>query len=126
MDEREGERLVDMIHDLVYRAYSHGIDPHRPYDGQPHTDQGKRGETVVAGLTYRDVCDCFVIGWLSASSIGQKLLESREVSYNDVFQCDDDVDPLAVMQNMACEMEKRQGIYPNVPALRAAPEEGTR
>ncbi|MFW6272882.1 MAG: hypothetical protein ACOC2U_03785, partial [bacterium] len=32
----------------------------RPYNGQPHTDQGERGRTEVKGLTMRDIQDCFV------------------------------------------------------------------
>ena len=48
------------------------------------------------------------------------LAESGTATYNDVYEAkegDPDVDPIAAMQNMACEMEKRMGIYPNVPRL---------
>lgn len=34
----------------------------RKYTGQPHTDYGKRGKTLVEGLTMRDICDCYVRG----------------------------------------------------------------
>jgi hypothetical protein len=110
------------IADAIYQMSDHGLDPQRPYDGQPHTDQGERGKTFVNGLTFRDVCDCFVIGWLQASG-RSSLAESGAASYNDVYEPgvkmdgspDDDIDPLAVMQNMACEMERRMGIFPNLP-----------
>ena len=98
--------------DLVYQMTDDGLDPNRPYDGQPHTDQGVRGKTHIAGLTMRDVCDCFVIGWLMAA--GQSsLAESGTASYNDVYE-HSNVDPLAVMQNMMCEVERRMGIFPNI------------
>lgn len=112
------------VGDLIYQMTDHGLDPKRPYDGQPHTDAGERGKTLVAGLTMRDVCDCFVIGWLMASG-RSSLAESGTASYNDVYEPgirldgsglpDDDIDPLAVMQNMTCEMERRMGIFPNLP-----------
>ena len=33
---------------------------HRPYDGQPHTDTGKRGATEIRGITFRDLRDCYI------------------------------------------------------------------
>ena len=111
------------VADMIYQMVDNGFDPNRPFDGQPHTDQGERGKTLVVGLRFRDVCDCFVLGWLRAAGRGG-LAESGTATYNDIYECDEDVDPLAVMKNMICEMEKRMGIYPNVPQLRAAPTEG--
>lgn len=105
------------IADAIYAADDHTTDPSRPFDGQPHTDQGERGKTLVTGLTFRDVCDCYVLGFLMATGCSS-LAESGTATYNDVYVAakqDPGFDPLAVMQNMACEMEKRMGIYPNVP-----------
>lgn len=101
--------------DAIYQMTDNGLDPKRPYDSQPHTDQGERGKTLVAGLTMRDICDCFVTGWLYASG-RSSLADSGTASYNDVYE-GEDVDPLAVMQNMTCEIEKRMGIFPNVPSI---------
>ena len=33
------------------------MDRDRPYNGQPHTDCGERGKTLVEGLTMRDISD---------------------------------------------------------------------
>ena len=31
--------------DLIYLVSDDGLDPQRPFDGQPHTNQGERGKT---------------------------------------------------------------------------------
>lgn len=101
------------LDEAIYQLTNDSLDPNRPFDGQPHTDQGERGKTLVAGLRFRDVADCFVKGWLDASS-RSGLAESGDASYNDVYE-GEDVDPLAVMKNMLCRMERMMGVYPNVP-----------
>ena len=84
----------------------------RPYNGQPHTDEGIRGSTMVEGLTMRDIKDCFVIG--AFRSTGKPV----EDYPRNIFGIDwADIDPLAVCQNMLCAIEERMGIYPNVPKL---------
>lgn len=84
----------------------------RPYAGQPQTDDGERGKTLVHGLTFRDVKDCFVIGCFKASGLSPK--DYPPTLYKLPW---DEMDPIAVLQNMSCEMERRMGIYPNVPKL---------
>lgn len=119
IDPEDGEPMMEAINNALYALTDNGLDRSRPYDGQPWTDQGERGKTLVAGLTFRDICDCFVIGFLSATG-RSSLAESGTASYNDVYEAarvDPSFDPLAVMQNMACEMERRMGIYPNVPTI---------
>ena len=112
------DEVVATIADAIYRMGDNGFDPNRPFDSQPQTNQGERGKTLVVGLRFRDVCDCFVIGWLrSAGRSG--LAESGTATYNDIYECEDDVDPIAIMQSMCCEMERRMGIFPNVPRLHA-------
>lgn len=84
----------------------------RPYNGQPHTDEGTRGATEVRGLTMRDLKDCFVIGAFESSGL------SADAYPADIYGLDWNVlDPMAVVQNMLCNVEKRMGIYPNVPPL---------
>jgi hypothetical protein len=84
----------------------------RPYDGQPHTDEGIRGATEVRGITMRDLKDCFVIGAFESAPV------DRADWPNDVFGLPwDQMDPMAVVQNMLCNVEKRMGIYPNMPPL---------
>ena len=89
------------------------MDRDRPYDGQSWTDQGKRGETLVEGLTMRDVADCIVKGLLSCGGV------NREVPiYDDVYGIDlNEIDPIAVVQKATCNIEKMMGIFPNIPAL---------
>jgi hypothetical protein len=71
--------------------------------GQPHTIQGERGLTEISGVTYRQLYDI----------VRRKL---------DYFHPDRS-DPDAFCQDMCCQVEKAQGIYPNVPDLVAASDE---
>lgn len=112
----EPKDVAKSIADAIYNLSDDTTNPGRPFTGQPHTDQGERGKTLVAGLRFRDVADCFLLGWLYAAERGS-LAESGTATYNDIYECEDNIDPLAVMQNMLVEMEKRMGIYPNVPRL---------
>jgi hypothetical protein len=44
--------------------------------------------------------------------------EAAAICENDLYGWDlNKLDPMAVAQNLACEIEKIMGIYPNVPAL---------
>jgi hypothetical protein len=65
--------------------------------GQLHTIQGERGLTEISGVTYRQLYDI----------VRRKL---------DYFHPDRS-DPDAFCQDMCCQVEKAQGIYPNVPGL---------
>lgn len=103
-------------------AYSNERD--RPYDGQPQTANGLRGRELISGLTFRDVKDCFINGaLLSCGGIDgcENLYERAETNTwieDDLYKIPfEKIDPLAMWQNMACEMEKMMGIYPNVPRL---------
>lgn len=81
----------------------------RPYDGQPHTDTGERGKTEVKGVTFRDLRDCFIKGAFHASGIDEK--EYPRTIYDLDWN---NIDPIAVCQNMSIEVEKLMHIYPNV------------
>lgn len=122
------------------------LDPNRPYDGQSHTDMGTRGKTEVKGLTMRDIRDCFIRAYIishpyyvydevkrECTLIRQEpnatLIDEAnkgihaKLNGNDVFSLVGDIDPIAVSQNLGCEIEKMMGIFPNVPKLRhCAPE----
>ena len=97
----------------------------RPYDGQVHTAGGERGKTMIEGITFRDLKDCFVRAvCLSASQIRDDLYmestlgEHARISDNDLYGWDlNELDPIAVAQNLNCEVEKIMGIFPNVPKL---------
>lgn len=94
----------------------------RPHSGQPHTNSGERGATLIEGLTFRDLSDVFIravctCGGSEALRAEADKGEKAALCQNDVYQCDD-LDLMAVVQTMACEIEKLMGIYPNVPKLR--------
>ncbi len=95
-------------------------DRERPYNGQPHTDHGARGSQEVKGLTMRDIADCFIKGLLSAShgcaeeDVYSKV-EKGTWRYQDVYKIRlEEIDPIAVQQNMNCEIERMMGIFPNL------------
>lgn len=130
-------------------------DRERPYNGQPHTSDGKRGEQLVSGVTMRDLKDCLIKAMIESSppknettlddvikcwdyseteegKPTQFLIEHQnEIDYisskvemgtwreQDVYNLNwDDIDPIAITQNFACQVEKMMGIFPNIPELR--------
>lgn len=125
--------LFDQIgHDLGW--HDHNMSPDRPYNGQPHTSTGMRGATEIRGITFRDLRDCFIRAYiLSHGHYKSGTLEELQpnatlrdeatkgvtaaLSENDVYTLVGGIDPIAVAQNLACEVEKMMGIYPNVPAM---------
>jgi len=106
------------------------MDRTRPYNGQEHTHHGTRGKTEVKGITMRDIRDAYVRAWfLSSYHIHpEKYAEACKGPEANLCETDlfgwnlDDVDPVAVAQNLACEIEKLMGIYPNIED-KAPPEE---
>ena len=99
-------------------AYSMCRD--RPYDGQPHTSNGERGKTLVEGLTMRDVADCAVLAILACGGVNRE-----NPIWDDVYNIDfSKIDPIAIIQNMGCNIEKMMGIYPNVPELKSESDVG--
>lgn len=123
------EHVFDQIgHDLGW--HDHNMRRDRPYDGQPHTCTGARGATEIRGLTFRDLRDCFIRAvLLSSFEISKPGLyeeackgEAATLCENDVYGFNlDKLDPMAISQNLAIEVEKLMGIYPNVPALTPTP-----
>jgi hypothetical protein len=107
------------------------MDRDRPYIGQEHTMMGKRGETEIKGITFRDMRDCFIrAAFLCANEQFQELYEeadkgeSAALCENDMYKLDwNELDPMAICQNLACEIERIMGIFPNVPSLKENPEE---
>lgn len=127
-------------------------DRERPYNGQPWTDDGIRGQTEVKGLTLRDIKDCFIKALLQCGASDeylekdfmkcwdftgcdengtppkptQYLLDNQDKYVStkvdtgnwrpqDVFKLElNKIDPLAVAQNLTCEIEKMMGIFPNI------------
>jgi len=128
-------RLWDQIdHDLG--VHDHNMLRDRPYTGQPHTQLGARGSQEIKGITFRDLRDCFlrafiqshpsyVPGTLNRIEPNATLYEEAEkgehaaICDRDIYNLNEDygLDPIAVSQNLACEIEKLMGIYPNVDQL---------
>lgn len=93
----------------------------RPYNGQAHTDQGERGKAFVEGLTMRDVNDCFRRAILqSTGSVELNAIADdgdQKAITNAIYDLVDwnDIDPIAIGQNLSCEIERMMGIFPNLP-----------
>lgn len=126
MSDRELQSLWGQIEDdLGYN--DHNMRRDRPYSGQPHTDTGQRGATEIRGVTFRDLRDCFIRAvFLSAHHVKPAQYEEACKGENAVL-CENDLygwdlnqlDPIAVAQNLSCEVERAMGIYPNVPGLKS-------
>jgi hypothetical protein len=110
----------------------------RPYNGQPWTDNGIRGNQEVKGLTMRDIKDCLIQAILVCADpdisdqyeLTKKVFEisvdpeiGKGTEYaakgnwrtQDVYKVDlSRVDPIAVAQNLTCFIESYMGIYPNL------------
>lgn len=125
--------LFDQIgHDLGW--HDHNMRRDRPYVGQPHTCTGGRGAQEISGITFRDLRDCFIrafilsnehykSGTIEPLQPNAALRDEAEKGENaaiceqDVYRLKGGIDPMAVAQNLCCEVEKIMGIYPNVPRL---------
>ena len=130
------ERLFDQIgHDLGW--HDHNMRRDRPYNGQPHTCTGERGRQEVRSITMRDLRDCFVRAVLLSTggrfypTDDHKLRAKMGTLYEEASKgenaalCEEDLygfdldrlDPIAIAQNLCCEVERAMGIFPNVPPL---------
>lgn len=117
--------LENIFEDAFPECYDHNMQRNRPYSGQPHTDHGERGKTEISGITFRDLRDCFVRAcFLSAGHIHPAGYEQADkgvnatLCENDLYELDfDEIDIVAVSQNLTCEIERMMGIFPNVPDL---------
>lgn len=106
------------------------MDPERPYNGQPWTSAGTRGQTEIKGITFRDLSDAFIRAFIISHPYYQDgtliplepnatLIDeahkgrAAKLNGNSVFSLVGDIDPIAVSQNLGCEVEKLMGIYPN-------------
>lgn len=104
----------------------------RPYSGQPHTDNGVRGSQEVSGVTMRDIKDAFIRAYIISHPCYENdsiipiepnhtlIEECRKgpnacICENDVYALKGDIDPIAVSQNLTCEIERLMGIFPNLP-----------
>lgn len=95
----QGEYTAESMEALIASLGTYGGDRGRPYDGQPWTSHGDRGNHQVTGLTMRDVGDCIARGAVLAGLVDETPGIDRD----------------AVIQAALVEIEKMMGIYPNLP-----------
>ena len=118
-----------MLHDLreltavIANTSYTTTDRNRPYDGQEHTFMGQRGRQLLNGINMRDIADCLVKAFGSAcndqlTDEEYKRVENDQFTYRELYDLDlNKSDPVAIIQNLIVEIEKRMSIYPNVPEL---------
>lgn len=124
----EFNRLWDKI-ETDLGMNSHNMRRDRPYSGQPHTITGQRGSTEIRGITFRDLRDAYIRAWCQSMGVENPAHyaesekgEDAVLCENDIYQLKGDYDPMAVLQNLSCEIEKMMGIYPNTTLLKAREE----
>ncbi len=125
IEEKRAEKTVistpEDFAELLFSFTAHNCDPNRPYTGQIHTDEGLRGKQEVHGITMRDVADCLAIAFARACTEDDEIhkkADDNTLSYNDLYTMEwIDFDPVAVIQCLTCEIEKRMGIFPNISGL---------
>src|SRR5574343_1404716 len=107
------ETIAKALDDIFNETPS--MDRERPYTGQPHTCTGERGKQLVEGLTMRDIRDCFIRAYIVSHEYTPKnapyIDEANKgvdacLCANDVFELEGNIDPIAVSQNLGCEIEK--------------------
>lgn len=142
------EAFLEAAFKMTQGSSAYRNDRKRPYDGQPWTDNGIRGQQLVTGLTMRDIRDCLIKAMLLSAPYpeeyftnwseyhnspdentcipSQKLIDEQDKfpqvkvelgtwTIDDVYKLDfNNIDPIAVTQNLSCEIEKMMGIYPNI------------
>lgn len=117
MSDEKFDNLGDLINHVA----------HTP---QPHTILGERGNQEVR-LTIRQIAECFMRGMLDGGTYynltkDNKLTDNiptEKLEYHHlidlIFEIEwlESFDPLAIVQNASCHIEKVLGIFPNVPKL---------
>jgi len=99
------EDLADIIESLSPSDYVTTMDRDRPYGGQ----QPERAATEIKGITFRDLRDACVGACFESSGLPPS---EWPTSLYDLPW--DSMDPMAIFQNIGCEVERMMGIYPNV------------
>jgi hypothetical protein len=100
------------------------------HDEQPHTILGIRGQQEMK-LKEIQICECFLRGMLDGATYWNldkegnltNNIDSEKLEYHHLIdiiykvEWMKDFDPVAIVQNASCHLEKVLGIYPNVPKL---------
>lgn len=106
----ENAKYAKQILEAIERYKGIGLDDvldrNRPYDGQPWTDDGKRGMTEISGLTMRDVRDCLILAFYDSSPDREVPSSMEELPLAEMSL-------EAISQNLCCWIERYMGIFPN-------------
>lgn len=114
-----------LLNDIIMSLTDQSTDPARPFNGQRQTDFGERGKTEVKGIRFRDLADCICKAFIDCTGFTlenademRQRADDGTLNYNDLYELDlSEMDPVALIRNVACRVEKMMGIYPNVPKL---------
>ena len=106
---KSAKQILEAIEDIECISLKDVLDRNRPYNGQPWTDDGERGQTMVQGLTMRDIRDCLILAFYSSAPVA----ETPPRSVEDLPLAEMSLE--AISQNLACWLERYMGIFPNVP-----------
>ena len=90
---------------------------------KPKTQQ-ERAQVRIKGLTFADINECYYLAIIDSANqdIGWEVFKEYEktgkINPNFVFKLDwEDIDPIAIRQNLDCWIEKKMGIFPNIEML---------
>jgi len=91
---------------------------------KPQT-QYERNQVKVKGLTFADINECYYLAIMDSSGddiakiMMDKYIETKEIDPNFVFKLNwENIDPIAIRQNLDCWIEKKMGIFPNIEILK--------
>ena len=106
---KAAKQILEAIESYNAIGLNDVLDRNRPYNGQPWTDDGKRGEQLISGVTLRDIRDCLILA----------LYDSRPPNCNPPPKTIeelplDDMSLEAISQNMCCWIERYMGIFPEI------------
>ncbi len=101
------QQILEAIEDYKSIGLDEVLNRNRPYNGQPWTDDGKRGKVLVQGLTMRDIRDCLILAFY----------DSRPPNCPPPKEVEDlpleDMSLEAISQNLCCWIERYMGIFPS-------------
>ena len=106
---KAAKQILEAIEEYKPIGLNEVLDPNRPYNGQRWTDDGKRGQTLVQGLTIRDIRDCLILAFYDSRP---PELRTPPKSVEDLPLAEMSLE--AISQNFSCWIERYMGIFPNV------------
>ncbi len=79
-------------------------------------------KVLVNGLRFRDLADCVVKAFVdSTPGVSDEMYQRADdgtLNYNDLYELDlTEMDPIALIQNICCRVEKTMKIYPNIKGV---------